>query len=599
MAVQSTLANRPLHGGVALDTLSGGSTGSPRLTPANPSMSAKEATPKRSLPVLPIAQLLDAQKSLTAVERFSQQHDDGGLPAQAKYYKDLIPLSKPKPGEQYAFEVDLDKCTGCKACVSACHTLNGLDAGEAWRSVGLLHGGSIAAPTQQTVTTSCHHCVEPACMYGCPVNAYEKDPTTGIVKHLDDQCFGCQYCTLMCPYDAPKYNAARGIVRKCDMCSDRLAHDEAPACVQACPNEAIAIRIVEQSEAIQTSEAGIFLPGAPPPDHTTPTTVYSTARSLPHNLLPADFYSTSPEHPHLPLVVLLTLTQLAVGVTCVKGFIEQVSGALAPKAYEQTAVAAVLTFVALAVGVFHLGRPLLAWRAVLNLRRSWFSREALAFGVFYAGVLGYGALVLVPRVPELRALVPPEVAQRLPSYAPLAQDFAVASGLIAVLCSVMVYVATKRPQWSAGKTGLRFFGTTLVLGIATVLAVIGVGAESLDDDESRVFASLLEALIAVSVVKLAYEGALLGHVRQRHHSVDKRMAIVMLRDLRLTTYCRFLAGVLGGIALPLLAMTEQLDSRWMAPLLVGAACFALAGELVERYLFFRAAPASHMPGGLP
>src|SRR5690606_1322723 len=103
-----------------------------------------------------------------------------------------------------------------------------------------------------------------------------KDPLTGIVKHLDDQCFGCQYCTLMCPYDAPKFSAERGIVRKCDMCSDRLAHDEAPACVQACPNEAIAIRIVEQAEAIQTSEAGMFLPGAPTPEHTVPTTVYKT-----------------------------------------------------------------------------------------------------------------------------------------------------------------------------------------------------------------------------------------------------------------------------------------------------------------------------------
>jgi formate dehydrogenase iron-sulfur subunit len=596
MAVQSTLADHAIPTRVALDALNGASDGSPTSTPMS---SAKEASAKRRLPVLPIAQLLDVQKSLTAVQRFAQQHEEGELPSQARYYKDLIPLSKPKPGEQYAFEVDLDKCTGCKACVSACHTMNGLDAGEAWRSVGLLHGGSIAAPTQQTVTTSCHHCVEPACMYGCPVNAYEKDPVTGIVKHLDDQCFGCQYCTLMCPYDAPKYNAARGIVRKCDMCSDRLEHGEAPACVQACPNEAIAIRIVEQSEAIQTSEAGIFLPGAPAPDHTTPTTIYSTARSLPHNLLPADFYSTSPEHPHLPLVVLLTFTQLAVGVICVKGFIEQLSGSLAPRAFEQTAVAAALTFLALAVGVFHLGRPLLAWRSILNLRRSWFSREALAFGVFYSGVLGYGALVAVPHIPVVQSLVPMSLANRLASVAPMVQNFAVVSGLIAVLCSVMVYVATKRAQWSAGRTGLRFFGTTLLLGIVTVLAVIGSSPEVLNEDEARVFHNLLEALVCTSFVKLAYEGSLLAHVRQRHHSVDKRMAIVMLRDLRVTTYIRFVIGGLGGIVLPIVAVTELLESPLLGPALIGAACLAVAGELVERYLFFRAAPASHMPGGLP
>src|SRR6266566_3266557 len=87
-------------------------------------------------------------------------------------------------------------------------------------------------------------CLEPACMHGCPVGAYEKDALTGIVRHLDDQCIGCRYCMLTCPYEVPQYCVRKGIVRKCDMCADRLAESEAPACVQACPNEAIAIRIV-------------------------------------------------------------------------------------------------------------------------------------------------------------------------------------------------------------------------------------------------------------------------------------------------------------------------------------------------------------------
>ena len=100
-------------------------------------------------------------------------------------------------------------------------------------------------------------------MIACPVNAYEKDPVTGIVKHLDDQCFGCQYCTLACPYDVPKYQPSRGIVRKCDMCSDRLAVGEAPACVQACPHQAIRINIVETQQVIEDAEADHFLPAAP------------------------------------------------------------------------------------------------------------------------------------------------------------------------------------------------------------------------------------------------------------------------------------------------------------------------------------------------
>ena len=85
-----------------------------------------------------IDDLLAEQQKLTAVDRFSRLHETNGLPAQAKYYRDLIPLTKPQPGQQYAFEVDLDKCSGCKACVTACHSLNGLDETETWRSVGLL-----------------------------------------------------------------------------------------------------------------------------------------------------------------------------------------------------------------------------------------------------------------------------------------------------------------------------------------------------------------------------------------------------------------------------------------------------------------------------
>src|SRR5208337_1413906 len=173
-----------------------------------------------------IGSLLFEQGDLTAVERFAQYHQEVEQPLQSRYYRALLPTTPPGPGQQLAFEVDLDRCSGCKACVAACHSLNGLDDGEAWRYVGLLVGGSASLPVLQHVTTACHHCIEPACLDACPVEAYEKDPVTGIVKHLDDQCFGCQYCTLACPYDVPKFHPDKGIVRKCDMCSDRLQAGE-------------------------------------------------------------------------------------------------------------------------------------------------------------------------------------------------------------------------------------------------------------------------------------------------------------------------------------------------------------------------------------
>src|SRR5262249_30869242 len=81
--------------------------------------------------------LLEEQRSLTAVERFSRRFQSEGL-SQASVDRDLLPASPPGPGQQYAFEVDLDRCSGCKACVTACHSLNGLEETETWRSVGLL-----------------------------------------------------------------------------------------------------------------------------------------------------------------------------------------------------------------------------------------------------------------------------------------------------------------------------------------------------------------------------------------------------------------------------------------------------------------------------
>jgi formate dehydrogenase iron-sulfur subunit len=544
---------------------------------------------KRRLPLLPVAELLATQRTLTAVDRFAEKHKLGEAPAQAKYYRDLIPLEKPRPGEQFAFEVDLDACTGCKACVSACHTMNGLDDGEVWRTVGLLHGGTPEAPALQTVTTACHHCLEPACLIGCPTQAYEKDPVTGIVKHLDDQCFGCQYCTMMCPYDAPKYSKSRGIVRKCDMCSDRLAHGEAPACVQACPNEAIAIRVVDRAMAVEASDAQSFLPGAPGPQDTMPTTVYKTEKPMPGNMRPADFYRTSPEHSHPALVVMLTLTQLSVGAFGLSLLVERLSGRPAGSRLAQTGFALAISCLALAASVLHLGRPLLAWRAVLGLRTSWLSREALAFGVFALLAFLYGLLTAMPLLFS--------GASATVAAAPLVQIAAALTGALGVLFSVMVYVATRRVQWSGTLTGVRFFGTTLLLGAALVLAVSAFTSAA-PERSDRVTRSLISLIIAVTAVKVVFEGSLLLHCRQRHHSVLKRVALVMLHDLRGATSLRFGLAIVGGIFLPLLLGKGELGNRETAVATAAMLALVVFGEATERYLFFRASPASRMPGGI-
>ena len=107
------------------------STGAVRL-PILESTAPPPAAAKRRLPLLD--QVLAAQRDMSAVERFAQLHDDVNTPLMEPYYRALLPVTAPGPGQQFAFEVNLDACSGCKACVTACHSLNGLDEGETWRN---------------------------------------------------------------------------------------------------------------------------------------------------------------------------------------------------------------------------------------------------------------------------------------------------------------------------------------------------------------------------------------------------------------------------------------------------------------------------------
>jgi ferredoxin len=145
----------------------------------------------------PIDQFLATQRDLSAAERFASEHGALDRPLNEDWYRALMPATPPGEGQQYRFEVDLAACTGCKSCVAACHSLNGLDEGESWRRTGTLLGVGPSGPTQQTVTTACHHCVDPACLTGCPVDAYEKDPVTGIVRD-NDSAEAVQHLPLTC-----------------------------------------------------------------------------------------------------------------------------------------------------------------------------------------------------------------------------------------------------------------------------------------------------------------------------------------------------------------------------------------------------------------
>ena len=564
---------------------------------------AEERAPRRRLPL--VNQFLDMQQDLTAVERFSRRHEAEEFPDGERLYKDLIPMQRPASGQQYAFQVDLDACTGCKACVTACHRLNGLDDDEAetWRSVGLLHGGTSSDPVQQTVTTACHHCVDPACMNGCPVKAYEKDPVTGIVRHLDDQCIGCQYCTLTCPYEVPQFSKRRGIVRKCDMCSDRLAEGEAPACVQACPNEAISIQIVETQQLLEQAQSEGLLPGTPSSGITVPATQYKTSKVMPKNLLPGDFYAVRPGHQHMPLVVMLVLTQLSAGAFWVDFALHQLGwsqGMGALRTYHSL-VALALGLLALGASTMHLGRPHLAFRAVIGLRTSWLSREVVGFGLFAKLAVAYAALQF--HGPLLGVLGMPPLAPATFEKAATWLGASVSGvGVLAVGCSVMLYKVTHREWWSGGRTSFKFFLTAGVLGTATTsltyaATAFWLGAGAGVEANVRLLSWLLMALTGF---KLLGEATVLLHLFDRKLGDLKRTALLLRGQLVQLFSARLGLGALGGVLLPLLLTSSmsQLSNTGQLIFLVLSASLLLLGELLERMLFFKALSAPKMPGAI-
>ncbi len=551
-----------------------------------------------------VEQLLREQASLTAVEEFAQHFESVTEPLQRGDYIALLPATAPGEGQQFAFQVDLDACSGCKACVAACHNLNGLDSSELWRNVGLQVGIAGEQSLTQHITSSCHHCVEPACLTGCPTLAYEKDAETGIVRHLDEQCFGCQYCVLMCPYEVPHYSSERGIVRKCDMCHSRLAVGEAPACVQSCPNHAISIQLVERDEIVAEANYGVsvaLVPGAPSSRLTFPTTKYKSRWSSRDTETVES--PSRPQHAHTPLVLMLVLTQLCVGAFLVSSLIQLTSRLPAVSlaiALTTNIVALVLGMCGLTASLFHLGRPHLFFRAVLGWRKSWLSREAIVFG----GFAGIAKLAIVANWMGA-------------SIGPWLTVAAVITGVAGVFCSIFVYTATRRPLWSPLRTTTLFLGTTLVLGLGTSLCVSIFTAAVGNAALSRMIAF---ALATTTIGKLAFESRWLAwqlnqqspnHESPNHESPKPdspkrafaKAAEILVGELKLLQRLRWITGVIGGLLAVTIAIGvgNQAGPPEQLPQFFGFAAtlafaMTLAGELIERHMFFATSFTETMPG---
>jgi formate dehydrogenase iron-sulfur subunit len=147
-----------------------------------------------------------------------------------------------------AILVDVTRCTGCETCVAACIETNGTDPERAARDRATVRDGLSAdrylaierEDEGRFARKSCLHCLEPSCVAACLVGGLTKT-AAGPVVYDPDKCIGCRYCMLACPFHVPRYewDTTRPLMRKCDMCAERQTRGEPPACVAACPHDAL------------------------------------------------------------------------------------------------------------------------------------------------------------------------------------------------------------------------------------------------------------------------------------------------------------------------------------------------------------------------
>jgi molybdopterin-containing oxidoreductase family iron-sulfur binding subunit len=184
---------------------------------------------------------------------------------------------------RWGMVIDLDKCTGCQACVVACRQENnnpalgeeGAKLGRAKFWMNLIHEtkGTYPHVEMRFIPMPCMQCDHPPCTKVCPVDATHIN-SEGIVEQVYPRCIGVRMCISNCPYTVRYFNwhapswpeeyrkglnpdvyiRRKGITEKCNFCIQRIRRakltarkekrkirdgEVTPACVETCPSEAL------------------------------------------------------------------------------------------------------------------------------------------------------------------------------------------------------------------------------------------------------------------------------------------------------------------------------------------------------------------------
>ena len=520
--------------------------------------------------------------------------------------------------KQHGFYFTADNCIACHACEAACSEKNDLPAHLAFRAVGYIEGGSYPNYTRLNISMACNHCDDPVCLKGCPTRAYTKFAEYGAVLQDPDICFGCGYCTWVCPYNAPQLDTSAGHVSKCNMCVDRLEVGLKPACAAACLAGALDFGIIEtrpeNRDGLDTA-----IPGFPSTDITHPNIRFQQKEELPGEMqrtdsMPlkyakgsqgyrpevcADDVSTAWGLKKLstrenPLVVFTLVSQAVIGafVTLFVGpliGIDTINPAEHAVAWPLTLFSLIgIQTLALVLSTLHLGRPHRFYRAFNNLRYSPVSREVAGIALFYNFL---GAYSMLTGLPMLFTWMPGHV---VPLLAAVAGWGAVVSGIAAIYFMHRIYRVPARPFWNHWQVLTSFYGSMLVFGPLYVLLVYAAVATRLNEGWADTAATL------ASIISIGLFMELLGLYFHQRDMIRQGGEAAASHHLQLTAFGRTYAlrntGLFTGLAMMMALSLVHLEGVSGLFVWILAAMLITATAILGRALFYALVIPTTMPG---
>ncbi|MEA1888356.1 MAG: DmsC/YnfH family molybdoenzyme membrane anchor subunit [Pseudomonadota bacterium] len=430
----------------------------------------------------------------------------------------------PNRYKQHGFFFNADNCIACHACEAACSEKNDNPAHIAFRSVGFVEGGTYPDYQRINISMACNHCDDPVCLKGCPTRAYTKFAEYGAVLQDPDICFGCGYCTWVCPYNAPQLDPVKGQVSKCNMCVDRLEVGLKPSCVAACLGNALDFGVIENIPEGR-SQAKSEIAGFPRTDITHPNIRFQQTRTTQRDMKRVDsaalkYHRSENDGDFHPVVdpkygfrrqwnlkkllgshenahVAFTLSAQAVMGAFIL-LLAGLWGAAGPITIFTRSTAYLpmlgLSLAVMGYGLFklnmHLGKPHRFYRGFYNLRWSPVSREIAGVSLFFSGLAGFAFFALFSG-----------------SFAFFMSNFFGLAGLAgAVIGGYFMYKLYRipaRPFWNHWYTGASFLSTGLTLG-PVLLALVAFLSGAMTTDLARVLAAVIVAGLALEMLALVF-----------------------------------------------------------------------------------------------